>query len=34
VGRLSRDVFVAEVGEGTREINYRVIWKALTQKYA
>ncbi len=34
VGRLSRDVFVAEVGEGTREINHRVIWKALTQKYA
>lgn len=33
VGRLSRDVFVAEVGEGTREINYRVIWKHLTQKY-
>lgn len=33
VGRLSRDVFVAEVGEGTREINYRVIWKALTQKF-
>lgn len=34
VGRLSRDVFVAEVGEGTREINYRVIWKALTRKHA
>ncbi|MBF2053422.1 MAG: acyl-CoA dehydrogenase family protein [Candidatus Sericytochromatia bacterium] len=33
VGRLSRDVFVAEVGEGTREINYRVIWKALTRKH-
>lgn len=33
VGRLSRDVFVAEVGEGSREINYRVIWKSLTQKY-
>lgn len=33
VGRLARDVFVAEVGEGTREINYRVIWKTLTQKY-
>jgi butyryl-CoA dehydrogenase len=29
VGRLSRDVFVSEVGEGTREINWRVIWKAL-----
>lgn len=33
VGRLARDVFVAEVGEGSREINYRVIWKSLTQKY-
>lgn len=33
VGRLARDVFVAEVGEGTREINYRVIWKALTQNF-
>jgi alkylation response protein AidB-like acyl-CoA dehydrogenase len=30
VGRLARDVFVSEVGEGTREINYRVIWKALS----
>ncbi len=29
VGRLTRDVFVSEVGEGTREINWRVIWKAL-----
>lgn len=33
VGRLARDVFVAEVGEGSREINYRVIWKNLTQKF-
>lgn len=32
VGRLARDVFVSEVGEGTREINYRVIWKQLAQK--
>lgn len=34
VGRLARDVFVAEVGEGTREINYRVIWKHLTQAFS
>lgn len=33
VGRLARDVFVAEVGEGSREINYRVIWKSLTQQF-
>ena len=34
VGRLARDVFVAEVGEGSREINYRVIWKHLTQAFS
>ena len=33
VGRLARDVFVSEVGEGTREINYRVIWKALSSQF-
>lgn len=30
VARLARDVFVSEVGEGTREINWRVIWKQLS----
>jgi alkylation response protein AidB-like acyl-CoA dehydrogenase len=30
VGRLARDVFVSEVGEGSREINWRVIWKQLS----
>lgn len=33
VGRLARDVFVSEVGEGSREINWRVIWKALSSSF-
>ncbi|PIQ28727.1 acyl-CoA dehydrogenase [bacterium (Candidatus Blackallbacteria) CG17_big_fil_post_rev_8_21_14_2_50_48_46] len=33
VGRLARDVFVSEVGEGSREINWRVIWKALSSGF-
>ena len=30
VGKFASDCFVSELGEGSREVNWAIIWKNLT----